>query len=416
MNHCDGTRARVLPACALAALLASGVAACSASSFDDSRAAPHEGSGAASAGRDGPGLSLGGTDALNGTGGSSGALGGGKVCKAESHEGKRVPLDMYFVVDSSLSMDETIVGGATRWDAVSGALIDFLDAPNNADVALGLGYFPVVPAGTCQMGDPDCLCILTFCFKLSFELASCAVDDYSTPTVPLALPPNAAPLIGDLQAHQLNGGTPTRPALEGAVKYVSSWAATHPDRKSVIVLATDGEPTGCVPNTAQDVAAVAAGALASSAAIQTFVIGVGSSLQSLNLIAQAGGTQQAYLVEDTNAASAFAQALEQIRGVASPCDFLIPSDSAQGKVDPSRVNVNFTPAGSSMPTLITQTADGSAATCGPQGGWHYDNPSAPQAIKLCPASCQLVNSGDVQVSGGSVQVEFGCETIRQDPK
>jgi hypothetical protein len=189
----------------------------------------------------------------------------------------------------------------------------------------------------------------------------------------------------------------------------------HPDRKSVIVLATDGEPTGCAPNTPQDVANVAAGALASSSAIQTFVIGVGSSLQSLDLIAEAGGTNQAYLVEDANAAASFAAALEQICGAASPCDFVIPTDGAQGKVDPTQVNVELTPTGSSTPVLIAQTSDGSAATCGPEGGWHYDNPSAPQAIKLCPASCSVVNGGEVQ-PGGSVQVQFGCETVRQVPK
>lgn len=418
MVHRNGMLARALQTSAQAALLAFGVAACSASS-DDARAAKGNNGnkgGASSSGQDDPGLSLGGTDLSTGTGGSSGSLGNGAVCKAESHEGKRVPLDMYFLVDSSLSMDESIQGGGTRWAAVSSALIGFLEDPRNADIALGLGYFPVVPATTCQMGDPDCLCILTFCVKVSFDLASCAVDDYSTPTVPLALPPDVQPLISDLQAHQLNGGTPTRPALEGAVKYVSSWAAMHPDRKSVIVLATDGEPTGCLPNSAQDVADVAAAALTSTATIQTFVIGVGDSLQSLNLIAQAGGTEQAYLVEDANAATAFTEALEQIRGAASPCDFLIPTDGVQGKVDPTQVNVEFTPTGSSTPILIAQTSDGSAATCGPDGGWHYDNPSAPLAIKLCPASCSMLNDSDVQVGGGSVQVQFGCETVKQEPK
>jgi hypothetical protein len=416
MTHRNAMWARALQTSVLAALLAVGGAACSAASGDD--ASPSKGStgGAPNGGRDEPGLSLGGGDIKTGTGGSAGSLGTGGVCKAESHEGQRVPLDMYFLVDSSLSMDEDIPGGGTRWAAVSSALMGFLESPSNADVALGLGYFPVVPPAACKMGDPGCICLLTLCFNLSFELASCNVDDYSTPTVPLALPPNAGPLISDLQAHQLNGGTPTRPALEGAVKYVNTWAAAHPDRKSVIVLATDGEPTGCLPNSAQDVADVAAAALASTAAIQTFVIGVGSSLQSLNLIAEAGGTKQAYLVEDTNAASAFAEALEQIRGAASPCDFLIPTEGVQGKIDPTQVNVDFTPTGSATPVLIAQTSDGSAATCGPEGGWHYDNPAAPQAIKLCPASCSLVNSGGVQVSGGTVQVQFGCETVRQVPK
>jgi hypothetical protein len=152
---------------------------------------------------------------------------------------------------------------------------------------------------------------------------------------------------------------------------------------------------------------VAAGALASPAAIQTFVIGVGSSLQALNLIAKAGGTEQAYLVEDSNAASAFGDALEKIRGVASPCDFLIPAEGT--KVDPTKVNVKYTPAGSTTPTLLGQTSDGSANTCGADGGWHYDNPQAPTSIRLCPTTCQ-------SLGGGSVQVEFGCQTVVQPPR
>jgi len=342
-------------------------------------------------------------------GASWNAPGNGGACSAVSREGQRVPLDMHFLVDSSLSMDEQIPSGQSRWDAVSGALIEFLSGAGNADTAFGLTYFPVIPQATCQMGDPNCFCILTLCFPLSPALASCNVDDYGAPTVPLALPPAATPLISDLQAHRLNGGTPTRPALEGAIKYVSSWAAMHRDRKSVIVLATDGEPSGCTQNTPADVATVAANALASPAAIQTFVIGVGSSLQSLNLIAQAGGTRQAYLVEDANAAVAFAEALQQIRGVAAPCDFLIPTTGSQGKIDAKKVNVAFTPTGATMPTLIAQTSDGGVATCGPDGGWYYDNPSAPTTIKLCPTTC-------ASLSVGSVQVEYGCETIVQPPR
>lgn len=415
MNHRHAPKAFVLHVVGLALLIALGVAACSSTSGGSDPNGPGNGSpGGSGARRNGPELTLGG--ALTGTGGSSAQLGDEPVCRAESHDGQRVPLDMYFVVDSSLSMDEAIQGGATRWDAVSGALVDFLDDPANADTALGLGYFPILPPATCQMGDPNCFCILTFCVPLSFERASCDVADYSSSAVPLTLPPNPLALINDLQGHLLNGGTPTRPALEGAVQYVTSWAMMHPDRKSVIVLATDGEPSGCTNNTPQDVANVAAAALAGPAAIQTFVIGVGSSLQSLNLVAEAGGTQQAYLVEDANAAAAFAMALEQIRGAASPCDFLIPVEGAQGKVDPTRVNVKLTPPGSTTPTLIAQTADGSATTCGPEGGWHYDNPSAPSAIELCPASCQALNAGTAQLERASVQVEFGCQTVRQVPK
>jgi hypothetical protein len=415
MSHRNCTKEFVLHVGVLATFIALGVAACSAASGDSVNPSTGDAESSGSgAGRNGPELVLGGSK--TGSGGSSANSGDDRVCKAVSHDGQRAPLDMYFLVDSSLSMNDGIQGGGTRWDAVSSALVGFLDEPTNTGSALGLGYFPIVPQATCQVGDPNCLCILAFCVPLSFELASCEVRDYVAATAPLTLPPNPLALITDLQSHVLNGGTPTRPALEGAVQYATSWATMHPDRKVVIVLATDGEPSGCVSNTPQDVADVAAAALAGPAAIQTFVIGVGSSLQSLNLVAQAGGTQQAYLVEDANAATAFASALEQIRGEALPCDFLIPADGAQGKVDPGRVNVTVAAPGSATPTLIAQTADGSAATCGAAGGWHYDDPIAPMAIKLCPSSCEALNTGTAQVERASVQVEFGCETVRQDPK
>jgi uncharacterized protein YegL len=343
-------------------------------------------------------------------GSSSAGQGSGTACTAESHEGKRVPVDMYFLVDSSGSMAEEVAGG-TRWDVVSQALISFLDDPRNADTGVGVGYFPSAPQASCTQGQPDCLCIpfINLCFPL--EGGSCVVADYAAPAVPLLLPPNATPVIDDINSHEVAGGTPTRPALEGALQYLSQWAETHPDRKPVLVLATDGDPSGCTSNTPQDVADVAAAAFTGPHGIRTFVIGVGSSLVSLNLVAQAGGTGQAFLV-DTGAdvAKLFSDALEQIRGAAAACDFAIPAQSKSGMtVDPAQVNVRYTPSGATDATLVTQTFMSDAANCGSEGGWYYDNPSAPTLIKLCEATCGLL-------SGGSIQVEFGCDTIVQPPK
>jgi hypothetical protein len=339
--------------------------------------------------------------------GSAGGAGQPSTCSAESREGQRVPVDMYFLVDSSSSMADLVRGG-TRWTAVSTALVEFLRDPTNEDLGVALGYLPYVSAAaaTCVMGDPLCLCLLGICVPLSDTLASCEVADYSKPTIPFSLPPDVAPLVNDLLAHPLNGGTPTRPALEGALKYLSSWAAAHPERKPVMVLATDGEPFGCTGNTPQDVANVAATALAASVPIQTFVIGVGRSLDSLHLVARAGGTSQAFLVEDDNAGAAFAEALARIRGVAVPCDFLIPTQGDQGKVDPEEVNVKYRPIGATEAVLVAKTHDGAVTSCGADGGWYYDDPAAPTTIKLCPTTCS-------SLGGGSIQVEFGCKTIVQ---
>lgn len=341
---------------------------------------------------------------------SAAGQGGSTVCNAQVREGQRVPIDMYFLVDSSGSMGEQVSGGS-KWSVVSSALVAFLNDPRNAGTGIGIGYFPSVAQGTCAPGQAGCLCIplINVCF--STEGGSCTATDYAKPSVPMALPPPLAAAVSDIGSHGIGGGTPTKPALDGALQYLSEWAMLHPERKPLLVLATDGEPSGCDPNTPQDVATVAAGALSGPHAIKTFVIGVGSSLVSLDLIAQAGGTDRAFLVDTGgDVAEDFADALDQIRGAASSCDFSIPGAGAgDGKIDPTKVNVSYTASGSTSPTQVPQTFMGDPSNCDDTGGWYYDNPTAPTTIKLCDATCR-------SLSGSAIQVEFGCDTIVRPPR
>ena len=344
------------------------------------------------------------------TGGdASGGEGGSAVCDAQVREGQRVPVDMYFLVDSSGSMRDSVSGGS-KWDVVSSALIGFLEDPRSADTGVGIGYFPV-DTTSCSQGQSGCFCIpfINLCFAT--EGGACDVSDYSTPAVQLALPAQTAAVVSDINAHQTGGGTPTRPALEGALGYLSQWASQHPERKPLLVLATDGEPVGCEPNnTPQDVADVAARALAGPNAIQTFVIGVGSSLVSLNLVAQAGGTDHAFLVDTGgDVAKEFGDALDQIRGAASSCDFIIHDESSGAEsIDPTKVNVSYTRKGSSSPTRVPQVFKGDPSNCDSDGGWYYDDPDSPTMIKLCDATCRALSTG-------TIQVEFGCDTVEQPP-
>jgi Mg-chelatase subunit ChlD len=380
---------------------------CAASEGTDSPA--RDGSPSASTGgggSSGPEITIGGSLSLPGeNGASSGAT---ATCHAQVREGQRVPIDMYLLVDSSGSMAER-VGAGTKWEVVSTALTAFLNDPRNEGTGVGLGYFPAAQAA-CMQGDPGCFCIpfTPICFSLVG--GSCTVSDYSTAAVPLALPAQLTTAIGNLAAHQLGGGTPTRPALEGALQSVNAWATQHPDRKAVLVLATDGEPSGCDPNTPQDVADVAASALAGPHAIRTFVIGVGSSLVSLNLVAKAGGTDHAFLVDTGgDVAKDFADALDQIRGAASSCDFTIPrAGSGAEKIDPTKVNVSYGANGGGAMTRVPQTFMGDGKNCDSNGGWYYDDPAAPTVIKLCDATCR-------SLSGSAIQVEFGCDTVVRPP-
>lgn len=380
----------------------------------------HDGAaGKANAGASGgPGASSGGSQ---GSGGSTGLILGGnpgsgedsgaeKACEAETRAGQRVPLDMYFLVDSSGSMAEDVQGG-TKWEVVTRALVDFLQDPRNSELGAGIGYFPNSVPTDCSSNPSDCFCIpfINLCFVLSG--GSCSVADYAEPAVPLAVPASTADIISNLRAREVAGGTPTRAALEGALQYLEQWAELHPERKPVLVLATDGDPTGCDGNIPETIADLAATALAGPQKIKTFVIGVGSSLIRLNLVAQAGGTDGAFLVDTGgDVATAFSEALDEIRGAAASCDFTIPSESSSAeKVDPKKVNVRLTPKGASSARLVAQTFESDPENCGSEGGWYYDDPAEPTLIRLCESTCQ-------SLSGGSIDVEFGCDTQVQPPR
>ncbi len=342
-----------------------------------------------------------------GVGEGSGGEGAG--CDAQVREGQRGPVDMYFLVDSSGSMGDEVSGGS-KWDVISNALIGFLEDPRSAGTGAGIGYFPV-ETGSCTSGQAGCICIpfINLCFAT--EGGACEPGDYATPAVQLALPAPTATIVDDIRAHEIGGGTPTRPALEGALEYLSAWATEHPERKPVLVLATDGEPEDCDQNTPQDVADVAASALNGPNQVRTFVIGVGSSLLNLNLVPEAGGTGQAFLVDTGgDVAKEFADALDEIRGAAASCDFGIPDASSGSEaIDPKKVNVSYIPSGSTTPTRVPQAAMGDPSNCDSDGGWYYDDPAAPTLIKLCEATCEALSTG-------SIQVEFGCDTIEQPPR
>lgn len=329
-------------------------------------------------------------------------------CKTEIHEGERRPLDMYFLVDQSGSMAQ---GNPNKWSAVTTSLATFLMDPANAGTGAGIGYFPFVaapPPSMCteaQNGMNGCICILGICIDTSAILqggGSCNVADYSKPDVPIAqLLPVGQMIQASLMAHSPNGGTPTYPALQGAYQYVSGWAKANPGRRTVLVLATDGEPTGCdqtnqVANIATDLVAPA---LAATPSISTFVIGVGNSLTSLNDLAKAGGTNQAFIVDTGgDVAKQFAMALDAIRGQAASCEFAIPND---GTVDPTKVNATYTAPGG--PAIDAYGVADQSKCAGTDPLWYF-SPDKAQLV-LCPATCDTLKT-----KGGSVQVVLGCPT------
>jgi Mg-chelatase subunit ChlD len=301
-------------------------------------------------------------------------------CATATLKATPVPVDILIVQDKSGSMtDPATMGGMTKWAATRQALAAFLQSTDAAGLRVGLTFFPLDDAHMCS------------------------VPGYSQPVVPIgALPAAAGPILAALDATNPIGGTPTQPALDGAVAYAHQWEMTN-NRRVAIALATDGNPNNCF-STVQSVSAAAAAA--ASTGIYTFVIGVGPLLQNLNAIALAGNTKAAYLVETGNPDDLVAafKSIQQ-RAARLACSLEVPPAPAGQTLDPGRVNVRFSSTGDPKTgALLVQVP--SRAQCGPMGGWYYDDPKAPTRITLCESSCHMANT----TPEGQLSLVFGCKT------
>lgn len=303
-------------------------------------------------------------------------------CATDTRKAEVVPLDLMVGLDTSFSMDFD-----KKWLSVQAALKTFVKNPALAGLGLGLQYFPL--------------------------RKQCSVADYSAPAVPITeLPAAQTAVSSSLDGQQMFGGTPMVPMLQGLNTYMKGFTKAHPDRKPVIVVATDGIPddscqgglNGSTPNTIENAVAAAKASFDGSPSVSVFVIGVGGELTALNAIGQAGGTGNAILVDTTkDVEKAFLDALTSIRKTAIPCDYNIPS--LNGTPDANKININYvTPAGPTVFLYVATAADCSKAE---ENGWYFDDANAPKKIVLCPKTCEKVKSTD----NGKVDVVFGCDRI-----
>jgi hypothetical protein len=250
-------------------------------------------------------------------------------------------------------------------------------------------------------------------FPAPGDLATTCGASYDQPLVPLTSLAAGAPLGAALDGASPQGGTPTLPALVGALHYAQTTAAARPDEKTVVVLVTDGEPglmvdgvfsPGCANNDISHVAAAAKEGFEAAQSIPTYVIGVGSSLTKLETIAKAGGTDHAFLVpvsNPTQTRSELQTAFEAIRSqVKVSCNFAVPAAPAGQTLDKDHINVAFTDGAGAVTPLVY------SKDCSAPNGWRYDNAGAPTQIELCAGTCGTAQSDP----NGKLTVAVGCKT------
>ena len=432
----------------------------------------------------GPDLNLAGDDSgpIENTG--LGGAGGETSCAGEQHVAELIPIDMYVMIDRSLSMNGTTSTGDTKWQAITDALAAFVSDPNSDGIGVGIQYFPAnkpctsnddCPDSTCYLkacrlsrgggslmpcvrdedcpasgdtcvelggcGDQSCVSIGSTCnndvectampSSVCTSQTVCTLSDYTTPVIPIgALPATKQDIIDSLRAYAPSpspfGLTPTGPALQGAITYAQAWGAAHPMRKAIVVLATDGAPTGgCSPSRRAEVAALASVGAGATVPVQTYTIGVFSPADpnnpnvddtegpdNIRAIAAAGKGQAFVLSDQGDVAADFIEALNSVRGHGLACEFQVPAPDRGKEVDFGKVNVEFTPKAGQDVEVIPYLDD--ASLCDKNGGWYYVTDAkskTPRGIVACEATCERL-MGSVT---GNVNIQVGCATVRRDP-
>jgi hypothetical protein len=278
-------------------------------------------------------------------------------------------------------------------------------------------HLPCVEAGQpCTAGMADDMCDDPGQRCVPAQADGCMPELYSAPALPVGELPGWQDYLGlTLGAVTPGGSTPMAPALAATFPVVRAQAIAHPGRKPILVLATDGFPTGCGPNTIETVAAAIAAGRLSGPALPTYVIGVFSDQElvrsqlALSLLATAGGTVVPYVINQSqDLAQKFLAALEQIRGSALACEFSIPQPKGGASLDFAKVNMRFVP-GVGMPEDLFYVR--SADHCDPaRGGWYYDVDPAtgavPTRIRVCEPTCQRFKAE----TAGMVELQVGCST------
>lgn len=399
---------RLLPLCLLAI-----TAACSSAGgtrsegADDGNGAGGFVGSAGAGGSAGGGVTAGSAGASGGFvgGGSGGGTGTGGGCGGTILEGKRLAASLLFVIDYSWSMcqDPSKTGvdcanpaSLSKWSALVSAFGASVDAlPNDTNV--GLVYYPDNATGTAASD----LCRVR-----------------TTPHVPLALlsQPGQRDALKKLPPQLLDSSpvnqTPTAEAAASMVSFLAGQSDADVPGVRFLVLITDGKAT--CGNTAQALSQALSKGVASPIPVRTFVVGVPGSQgfrSELSAAAVAGGTAPQgcspqgpnYCHFDTTAytdpkelAAKLGETLEAIRGKAAvTCDYKMPDPTQVGFV-----NVAWQDGGGPANSVLYD------ANCAAQG-WHYDDPTKPTRIVLCPATCDAVNAG----ANPKLSIEIGCPTV-----
>ncbi|HKO90690.1 MAG TPA: vWA domain-containing protein [Polyangiaceae bacterium] len=329
--------------------------------------------------------------------GTSSGFDATQACVGQQAGTELAPAIVELLVDTSLSMDEQAPGSRrSKWLETRDVVLEGINLmPSTTSV--GVVFYPDVEVGA----DP--------CFDGEADIEIDSLGGMGST--------QRSQILEAFRDEEPRGSTPTHDAYRYALSQVS--ASTNPGQR-FLVLITDGTPTyalGCRGSGQQQDPAdptplIPEAASALARGIKTFVIGSPGSegaRRSLSQMAEAGGTASQGcshdgpifchfdMTERPDFTTSLRDALASISGLALSCAYDIPPPPNGSTLDPSKVNVLFTPQGGER-EVIGQSPNGSCTD-----GWQYSGNQS--QILLCGDTCDRVKA-----SAGQVSLEFGCTT------
>lgn len=289
------------------------------------------------------------------------------------------PLAVGFLIDRSVSM--ATPEGKSKWELARAALLSFSDRAELTGLEVALQLFPARFSEACS--------------ELSYE----------DPIVPFGAAPHVAADLKLALAFEGPGGpnSPLEPALKGHSAYLKGRRAERSTSQVVSVLLTDGLPSGC--GSAWESTLDIVRASAEIDGIPTFVVALGQeqNLARLRELAAAGRGEVLFVDVERRGAAALTEAFGKIREDVSACELTLPRLGV-GRLVPESVRLRFTGGRGveSWPLL-----DRPERCAGDNEGFFYEGVDEPRRLRLCPHSCERVQSA----RPGVLELDVACVEI-----
>jgi len=283
------------------------------------------------------------------------------VCGAVGLPAVRRRLDLYLIVDNNFTI-QLPPGPIVAWDNLLRGLDSYVEQEDAAGTGIGVKYFG----------------------------SECPAGAYARPDIEVEpLPDNMEAIQSSLAGVPIINFSPMVYALQGAVDHSRSRANWFPYTKQAVVVITDGYAFGCQPSGTSAPEQAARG-VDGTPSIPTYVIALDlpslvdilplGRLDSLDDIAEQGGTGQARRIDLEDSTGEFVAAMLEVQREAESCDYAVPQIVRD---DPGRLSLGVSDPNGLPKALPSLSA---ATECG--DGFYMDAPAA--WATLCPSVCDQI--------------------------